>query len=89
MLEGCFHLRFGNRLFYTDFYYLGKAYDITYVRLKFQSPRPASFAIYKKDRKKPSELDDKPDDGWIPWQYYSATCRDTYKMPDSPYVIQV
>lgn len=67
---------------------LGKAYDITYVRLKFESPRPASFAIYKKNRRNPSEPDPYPDEDWIAWQYYSVTCRDTYKMPDSTYIIQ-
>lgn len=40
---------------------LGKTFDITYVRLKFISPRPESFAIYKKTHS---------DDDWIPWQYY-------------------
>lgn len=40
---------------------LGKTFDITYVRLKFVSPRPESFVIFKKTR---------PDDDWIPWQYY-------------------
>jgi len=59
---------------------LGKAYDITYVRLKFQSPRPADFAIYKKNRPNPSEpdLEDENSRPWIPWQYYSLTCRDQY-----------
>ncbi|KFD47979.1 hypothetical protein M514_11156 [Trichuris suis] len=52
---------------------LGKAFDITYVRLKFRSPRPESFAIYKKSHS---------DDDWIPWQYYSATCRSTYGVPE-------
>ena len=42
----------------------GKAYDITYVRLKFQSPRPASFAIYKKDRRNPAIPDENPDENW-------------------------
>jgi len=42
----------------------GKAYDITYVRLKFQSPRPASFAIYKKDRRNPAEPDEYADEYW-------------------------
>jgi hypothetical protein len=42
----------------------GKAYDITYVRLKFQSPRPASFAIYKKDRRDASQPDEYPDENW-------------------------
>ena len=48
---------------------LGKAFDITYVRLKFHSSRPESFSIYKKTH---------PDGGWIPYQYYSASCQDTY-----------
>lgn len=67
----------------------GKAYEIAFVRLKFQSPRPFSFAIYKKDRSKgnPAEKDDS-NEGWIPWQYYSATCRDTFSLPDSRYIIQ-
>ncbi|KAE9553294.1 hypothetical protein FO519_003507 [Halicephalobus sp. NKZ332] len=51
----------------------GKAYDITYVRLKFVSPRPESFAIYKKTT---------ADGEWIPWQFYSGSCKSTYKMPD-------
>ncbi|VDN56935.1 unnamed protein product [Dracunculus medinensis] len=52
---------------------LGKTFDITYVRLKFISPRPESFAIYKKTH---------PEDDWIPWQYYSGSCRSTYGMPE-------
>lgn len=52
---------------------LGKTFDITYVRLKFISPRPESFAIYKKTH---------PDDDWVPWQYYSGSCRSTYSLPD-------
>ncbi|CAH1179506.1 unnamed protein product [Phaedon cochleariae] len=50
-----------------------KAFDITYVRLIFYSPRPESFFISKKTTK---------DGPWIPYQYYSATCRDTYGLPD-------
>lgn len=42
---------------------LGKTFDITYVRLKFISPRPESFAIYKKTR---------VGDDWVPWQYYRS-----------------
>ena len=53
---------------------LAKAFDITYVRLLFQSPRPESFAIYKRTSKNSS---------WVPYQFYSATCRDTYSLPDS------
>ncbi|KAE9415582.1 hypothetical protein Angca_009987, partial [Angiostrongylus cantonensis] len=52
---------------------LGKSFDITYVRLKFISPRPESFAIYKK-----TSLED----DWEPWQYYSGSCRATYGLPD-------
>ncbi|KAK8729191.1 hypothetical protein OTU49_008671 [Cherax quadricarinatus] len=56
---------------------LGKAFDITYVRLFFHSPRPESFAIFKRGTE---------DEEWTPYQYYSATCRDTYGIPDSTYV---
>ncbi|XP_069998126.1 laminin subunit gamma-1 isoform X4 [Penaeus vannamei] len=56
---------------------LGKTFDITYVRLFYHSPRPESFAIFKR-------TDD--DKEWVPYQYYSATCRDTYGIPDSNYV---
>lgn len=52
---------------------LGKTFDITYVRLKFISPRPESFAIYKKTR---------VDDDWVPWQYYSGSCYATYKVKE-------
>ena len=52
--------------FMIGLFSLGKAYDITYVRLKFQSPRPASFAIYKKDRRNPAGPDDNSDENWWP-----------------------
>jgi len=72
--------------------HLNKAYDITYVRLKFHSPRPESFAIYKKNRREPTEEDMYPNGGgpedWVPWQYYSATCRDTYSVEDALSIIQ-
>lgn len=51
----------------------GKAFDITYVRLKFISPRPESFAIYKKTT---------VESEWTPWQYYSGSCRSTYSLPE-------
>ncbi|XP_050515179.1 laminin subunit gamma-1-like [Diabrotica virgifera virgifera] len=51
----------------------GKAFDITYVRLIFISPRPESFYISKKLTS---------EGPWIPFQYYSATCRGTYGLPD-------
>lgn len=60
--------------------HLRKAFDITYVRLKFHSPRPESFAIYKRTAE---------DGPWIPYQYYSATCRDTYSLPDGSYITRL
>lgn len=42
----------------------GKAFDITYIRLLFYSPRPESFAIYKKSTE---------DGPWIPYQFYRWT----------------
>ncbi|KAL3276258.1 hypothetical protein HHI36_020973 [Cryptolaemus montrouzieri] len=59
--------------------HLGKAFDITYIRLWFYSPRPESFAIYKRT---------KEDGPWIPYQYYSASCRDTYGLPDTTRTIR-
>lgn len=55
----------------------GKAFDITYVRLKFYTSRPESFAIYKRM----SEESD-----WVPYQYYSATCFSTYGVRNTNYV---
>ncbi|KAL0965256.1 hypothetical protein UPYG_G00278840 [Umbra pygmaea] len=56
---------------------LGKAYEITYVRLKFYTSRPESFAIYKRTR------DDAP---WTPYQYYSASCSKTYGKNAKGYI---
>ncbi|KAL3091629.1 hypothetical protein niasHT_024211 [Heterodera trifolii] len=53
--------------------HMHKRYDITYIRLKFASPRPESFVVYKKNR---------AEDDWIPWQYYSGSCRSTFKLQD-------
>ncbi|KAJ0183971.1 hypothetical protein K1T71_000394 [Dendrolimus kikuchii] len=53
--------------------HLGKAYDITYVMIVFYSPRPQSFAIYKKANE---------DRDWEPYQYFSASCRDTYGVQE-------
>lgn len=36
------------------------------------SPRPESFAIYKRTR---------VDGPWIPYQFYSASCESTYSLP--------
>lgn len=44
----------------------GKSFDITYIRIVFYSPRPESFAIYKRQTSNGS---------WIPYQYYRyVTC---------------
>ncbi|TEA29632.1 hypothetical protein DBR06_SOUSAS510221 [Sousa chinensis] len=56
---------------------LGKAYEITYVRLKFHTSRPESFAIYKRTR---------AGDPWEPYQYYSASCQTTYGKPEGQYL---
>ncbi|XP_024947566.1 laminin subunit gamma-1 isoform X2 [Cephus cinctus] len=53
--------------------HLGKTFDITYVRVLFESPRPESWGIYKRKNEKSP---------WQPYQFYSATCRDTYGLPD-------
>ncbi|XP_051161958.1 laminin subunit gamma-1 [Leptopilina boulardi] len=53
---------------------LGKTFDITYVRVLFESPRPESWGIYKRRNEKSL---------WEPYQFYSATCRDTYGLPES------
>ncbi|ODN05380.1 Laminin subunit gamma-1 [Orchesella cincta] len=57
--------------------HLKKSFEITYVRLKFQSPRPESFAIYRRMSE---------DGPWLPYQYYSASCRGFYLVPDMNYV---
>lgn len=54
---------------------LGKAFEITYVRLRFHSPRPESFAIYKKTCGQHLCP-------WIPYQYYSGSCDSTYPTED-------
>ncbi|KAL3871372.1 hypothetical protein ACJMK2_039377 [Sinanodonta woodiana] len=51
---------------------LRKQYDVTYIRLKFYSPRPESFALYKRTT---------ADGPWIAYQYYSASCESTYGLP--------
>nr|KAF6277188.1 laminin subunit gamma 3 [Pipistrellus kuhlii] len=52
---------------------LGKAYEISYVRLKFHTSRPESFAIYKRSQ---------AGGPWEPYQFYSASCGRTYGRPD-------
>lgn len=56
---------------------------MNYIRLKFYSPRPESFAIYKKDR---------DDAEWKPFQYYSghnsglSGCLTMYGVKDRDFV---
>ncbi|XP_061460229.1 laminin subunit gamma-3 [Rhineura floridana] len=57
--------------------HLGKSYEITYVRLKFHTSRPESFAIYKRSH---------ADGPWIPYQYYSASCEKTYGKPERQFL---
>ncbi|KAM9062126.1 laminin subunit gamma-3 isoform X1 [Sarcophilus harrisii] len=56
---------------------LGKAYEITYVRLKFHTSRPESFAIYKRSW---------AGGPWVPYQYYSASCEKTYGKREDQYL---
>uniref|UniRef100_A0A3B5N0M9 Laminin subunit gamma-1 n=1 Tax=Xiphophorus couchianus TaxID=32473 RepID=A0A3B5N0M9_9TELE len=55
----------------------GKAFDITYVRLKFHTSRPESFAIYKRSRE---------GGPWVPYQYYSGSCEKTYRKPSHGFI---
>lgn len=55
----------------------GKAFEITYIRLKFYTSRPESFAIYKRTEE---------DGPWLPYQYYSASCRKTYGKDAKGYI---
>ncbi|XP_032420260.1 laminin subunit gamma-1 [Xiphophorus hellerii] len=57
--------------------HLGKAFDITYVRLKFHTSRPESFAIYKRSRE---------GGPWVPYQYYSGSCEKTYRKPSHGFI---
>ncbi|KAM3873803.1 laminin subunit gamma-3 [Diretmus argenteus] len=57
--------------------HLGKAFEITYVRLKFYTSRPESFAIYKRTEE---------GGPWFPYQYYSASCRKTYGKDAKGYI---
>ncbi|XP_063317013.2 laminin subunit gamma-1-like [Pelmatolapia mariae] len=57
--------------------HLGKAFDITYVRLKFHTSRPESFAIYKRTSE---------GSPWVPYQYYSSSCEKTYQKANSGFV---
>ncbi|CAF1447840.1 unnamed protein product [Adineta steineri] len=56
--------------------HLGKTYDVTYIKLTFQSPKPESFIIYKRTNENSS---------WIPYQYYSASCMLTFGLQPKKY----
>ena len=52
---------------------LGKSYDVSYIRIRFRSPRPESMAIYKRTSTDPKEP-------WTPYQYFSDSCKKTYNV---------
>ena len=59
---------------------LMKSFDVSYIRIRFRSPRPESMAIYKRtttDQNGP----------WIPYQYFSASCQKTYKVKSNDIAI--
>jgi len=55
----------------------GKAFEITYIRLKFYTSRPESFAIYKRTEE---------GGPWTPYQFYSASCAKTYGKDAKAYI---
>ncbi|XP_073695806.1 laminin subunit gamma-3 [Garra rufa] len=57
--------------------HLGKSFEITYVRLKFYTSRPESFAIYKRTEENGQ---------WQPYQYYSASCRKMYGRDNKGFI---
>ncbi|XP_037547902.1 laminin subunit gamma-1-like [Nematolebias whitei] len=57
--------------------HLGKAFEITYIRLKFYTSRPESFAIYRRTAE---------DEPWLPYQYYSGSCKRTYEKDPRGYI---
>ncbi|XP_068430777.1 laminin subunit gamma-3 [Clinocottus analis] len=57
--------------------HLGKAFEITYIRLKFYTSRPESFAIYKRTE---------ADGPWLPYQFYSASCGKSYGKDAKAYI---
>lgn len=67
----CFEVKHGPVCVFFFFFFspTGKAFDITYIRLKFYTSRPESFTIYKRTEQ---------GGPWQPYQYYSASCRKTY-----------
>lgn len=47
------------------------------MRLKFYTSRPESFAIYKHTQE---------EGPWLPYQYYSASCKKTYGKQANAYI---
>ena len=70
-------------VFWTPYFWsclflrVDKSFEITYVRLKFHSSRPESFAIYKRTTERST---------WQPWQFYSSSCQETYRLPVRPLI---
>lgn len=62
-------------LMYTDI--AGTQFELTYIRIKFQSVRPSSMVLYRKYN------DSSP---WEPLQYFSASCSNVFKMRDRSYI---
>lgn len=56
---------------------LNKSYEITYIRLRFHSPRPESMIIEKRT------CETCP---WTKFQYYSKTCLETFNLAAGGYV---
>ena len=54
---------------------LKKKYHVAFVRIRFHTIRPHSFSIYKKSTYN-------PDEDWVPYQYYSRSCEETYGVPN-------
>ncbi|XP_047134254.1 laminin subunit gamma-1 [Hydra vulgaris] len=54
---------------------LKKKYHVAFIRIRFHTIRPHSFSIYKKSTYNPNEE-------WVPYQYYSRTCEETYGVPN-------
>lgn len=55
----------------------GTQFELTYIRIKFQSVRPSSMVLYRKYN------DSSP---WEPLQYFSASCSNVFKMRDRSYI---
>uniref|UniRef100_UPI00358ECAA5 laminin subunit gamma-1-like n=1 Tax=Myxine glutinosa TaxID=7769 RepID=UPI00358ECAA5 len=51
---------------------LGKAFEISYIHIKFRASRPESFSLLKR-----TALGGR----WVPLQYYSASCLKTFGRP--------